>query len=78
MVLELLAGKLSKAQILVSIPVRDLVVLERFSLASTSQRVCSFNPCEGFGGFGTEIEPCQYPCLYHVSIPVRDLVVLEH
>ncbi len=35
-----------------------------------------FNPCEGFGGFGTHRQYLSQVTLM-VSIPVRDLVVLE-
>ncbi len=70
--------QLGRAALIVSIPVRDLVVLERSSGCIWAElgRVSSFNPCEGFGGFGTSTTAAGVHTT-NVSIPVRDLVVLE-
>ncbi len=45
----------------VSIPVRDLVVLEREPGFNNYAEMVSFNPCEGFGGFGTSIDQAISP-----------------
>ena len=59
----------------VSIPVRVLGVLER-DIADETVCLSCFNPCKGFGGFGTSSPPINSP-LSRVSIPVRVLGVLE-
>ncbi len=53
------------------------MVLERLKLCSSRLNVSSFNPCEGFGGFGTPAPEFKARLDGIVSIPVRDLVVLE-
>ena len=42
----------------VSIPVRVLGVLEPFRLNLSGTFLGSFNPCKGFGGFGTIFQLC--------------------
>ena len=59
----------------VSIPVRVLGVLEPVEVNLVIVMV-RFNPCKGFGGFGTEQEQLIVSKSF-VSIPVRVLGVLE-
>ena len=55
---------------------RDLDVLEpKWSALDLRESLC-FNPCEGFGCFGTALDYGVYGPI-EVSIPVRDLDVLE-
>ena len=60
----------------VSIPVRVLGVLEPYR-SSASMHNIGFNPCKGFGGFGTYIQFNVTLAIVIVSIPVRVLGVLE-
>ncbi len=52
------------------------MVLELHYICHVPDEKKSFNPCEGFGGFGTSFSGESRSSKF-VSIPVRDLVVLE-
>jgi len=66
----------SNSKLSVSIPVRVLGFLELYRSSFLLLRVC-FNPCKGFGGFGTGKQKGTKYSHWSVSIPVRVLGVLE-